>query len=287
MVIKEAFIILYACIAVVFVLRALSLPSGLMYVLRTCFIGFGLAMFMLRMLISRCARHWIPERVSKAWDAFHVNYIEPCMKVLNPAAFDADMSSMIEGTAMFSEDDELGPAYALSVPADDEMGEMLLVMQDPERSKIFYALAQKSLTTENIDFMVAVMEWQKQAEEHMVMATAAASELMRESAASLFAKFMKENCDNEVNVSSSCRYATSNFLRDWPVKEPVLSKELAHTALRHDKAKRCDMFAPATREIQIMTYQNLWNKFRAAEAAHFALQDGTEDNRRSSVYVEA
>jgi hypothetical protein len=36
-----------------------------------------------------------------------------------------------------------------------------------------------------------------------------------------------------------------------------------------------------------MTYQNLWNKFRAAEAAHFALQDGNDDNRRSSVYVEA
>ena len=56
--IKEAFIILYAFIVITLVLNALGLSSELMQVLRVCMLGIGSTLFIFRMLISRCFRHW-------------------------------------------------------------------------------------------------------------------------------------------------------------------------------------------------------------------------------------
>ena len=56
--IKEAFIILYAFIVITLVLNALGLSSELMQVLRVCILGIGSTLFIVRMLISRCFRHW-------------------------------------------------------------------------------------------------------------------------------------------------------------------------------------------------------------------------------------
>ena len=56
--IKEAFIILYAFVVITLVLNALGLSSELMQVLRVCMLGIGSTLFIFRMLISRCFRHW-------------------------------------------------------------------------------------------------------------------------------------------------------------------------------------------------------------------------------------
>ena len=62
---------------------------------------------------------------------------------------------MESGSGKESDASELGPAFALEAPTDTGIDEMLEVIQHPTRSKILDALAAKTLTTENLEFIRA------------------------------------------------------------------------------------------------------------------------------------
>ena len=92
---------------------------------------------------------------------------------------------------------------------------MLEVIQHPTRSKILDALAAKTLTTENLDFIRAVLAFEDEAQQSMVLASGQASDMIKEKAEQLYAHFVKQNCEKEVNVSSSTRVKVEKALKYW------------------------------------------------------------------------
>ena len=56
------------------------------------------------------------------------------------------------------------------------------------------------------------------------------------------------------------------YLCHTPLKSPtaVIPTQAKH-ALQSDPKKRLEVFAVSEREIKMVTYQNLWNRFRAGE----------------------
>ena len=66
----------------------------------------------------------------------------------------------------------------------------------------FYALAVKSLTTENIDFIRAVINYeagvQSLLQQEIMKSSGVASDMMREAAKKLYEIYIKQNCEQEV-----------------------------------------------------------------------------------------
>ena len=65
----------------------------------------------------------------------------------------------------------------------------------------FYALAVKSLTTENIDFIRAVTDYETEIRREIVNASGVANDIMREAAKKLYEKYIKQNCELEVGIT--------------------------------------------------------------------------------------
>ena len=188
------------------------------------------------------------------WDCY-VEYVKPILNHINP---DAE-SSKASASHMFAteqegsskkrreggessrgsndveagkdaEGAELGPAFAMEVPTDTGIDEMLAVIQHPRRSKILDALAEKTLTTENLEFIRAVLAYEEEAQGAMVVSTGQASDVMKEKAEKLYAHFVKQNCEREVNVSSSTRVKVEKALKVWyvlnhPLPTPIEREE--------------------------------------------------------------
>ena len=62
----------------------------------------------------------------------------------------------------------------------------------------FYALAVKSLTTENIDFIRAVTDYETGIQQEIVKSSGAVSDATREAAKKLYDMYIKQNCEQEV-----------------------------------------------------------------------------------------
>lgn len=131
----------------------------------------------------------------------------------------SSVSDMESGSGSGKESDasELGPAFALEAPTDTGIDDMLEVIQHPTRSKILDALAAKTLTTENLEFIRAVLAFDDESQEALVMASGIASDQMKEKAEKLYAYFVQQNCEKEVNVSSSTRVKVEKALKRWYV----------------------------------------------------------------------
>ena len=64
-VMKEAFIVLYAFLLIAFAMSVLGISHSSIYILRTAFVNIGVTLFMIRLLITRCSRHWISKEVAE------------------------------------------------------------------------------------------------------------------------------------------------------------------------------------------------------------------------------
>ena len=62
----------------------------------------------------------------------------------------------------------------------------------------FYSLAVKSLTTENIDFIRAVRDYETAIGQEIVKSSGVANDATREAAKKLYEKYIKQNCELEV-----------------------------------------------------------------------------------------
>ena len=78
------------------------------------------------------------------------------------------------------------------------MMQVILEGANSERGRMFYSLAQKSLTTENIDFIRAVVGYEAEAEMIVHRESGVASDIMRDEAKKLYEMYIKQNCDQEV-----------------------------------------------------------------------------------------
>ena len=151
---------------------------------------------------------------SFVWDCY-VTYVKPVLLHINP---DAE-SSKASASHMFATEQEgskkrgpgessrgsndmeagkdpdggeIGPAFAMEVPTDTGIDEMLAVIQHPRRSKILDALAEKTLTTENLEFIRAVLAYEEESQQAMVISSGHASDVMKEKAEKLYEHFVKQ-----------------------------------------------------------------------------------------------
>ena len=104
----------------------------------------------------------------------------------------------------------------------------------------------------------------------MVTHSANASDAIQLAAKEVFKKFIAAGSDYEVNISAKTRTHIESLFVKWTINEPLLKDADADAALTVDPLKRSSIFELASKEIRIMLYQNLWNKFRTQETIELA-----------------
>jgi len=251
MVLKEAFVIFWFCIAIAYMIQLLGLNVSTTYIVRTSFISVGVTLFCFRVLISRCYRHWMPQIV----ELLIHNLIHKMSQIVP----DRKRSSTVSLSAFDSLDD---PGYKHEEPEVDDMYNALL---DQERARNFRDYAEKALVVENVDFLLAVNKYRKDAADVLIESSKHGNRFMKELAIKNFKEYLKVGSDNEVNVSSATRQKTLAHIETWNEHEPLMNNDTAEYVLDDDTRLHIDVFQSAAKEIAIMLYQNIWIKFRAQE----------------------
>jgi hypothetical protein len=174
--------------------------------------------------------------------------------------------SVFSGDLESSMDEVMGNrGTKTSTATMEDKNDMFVAFQDPDRMKLFRDLAEKHHCVENIDFIISVYEYTVCAEEALMKSTCVVGDDMKETALGIYNKHVQVNSTDEVNVSFTTRGAVEKQLLNWP-NDTMLTKAVAQSSLATDKYKRAAVFAPVLKEISDMLYQNLWKKFRIAEA---------------------
>lgn len=251
MVLKEAFVIFWFCVAIAYMIQLLGLNVSTTYVVRTSFISVGVTLFCFRILISRCYRHWMP----KLLDILISRFIHRISKILP----ERKQSATISLTSFDTLD---GPGYKNEEP---ELEDMYHALADDERSKKLRDYAAKALVVENVDFLLAVNGYRKACTEALIESSKEGNRHMKQLANDCFHKYMKVGCDEEVNVSSNTRQKALAHIETWNEYEPLMNSETAEYVLDDDTKLHVDVFHSAAKEIAIMLYQNIWIKYRAQE----------------------
>ena len=158
MVLKESFMFFWLLILMALIMNMLNLSPGTSYVLRTLFICLAVTIFTLRIMISRCFRHWIP-----TWMLILIGKcILTAKKILPISPSPSRYSSSIDMSS--DDDDEEDCRYEEETVAEDSIDEMLEVLEDPARSRMFKDFAHKSLVGENADFLLALLRFREASE---------------------------------------------------------------------------------------------------------------------------
>jgi hypothetical protein len=255
-VMKEAFLAFWGCIVIATIMQTFALDADHLYLLRSVFISVGVTAFCFRILINRCYRHWVPKVVDiLVARAYH--QIVRLLPGLDPNR--RPSSSMITLDTM-----EM-PMYEQEAPDGQNLDEMHDALRDAARSVHFRAFADKALVVENVDFLLSLDAFERECAVELMESSKAASERMKDRAAARFQQFIRVGSPQEVNISSQTRAAIETKMREWTGDQPLLTTEVAEMALADDPQHHVDLFDRANREISIMLYQNVWNKFRAQE----------------------
>lgn len=189
-------------------------------------------------------------------------YLQP---IVNRLAKEQSFVNRNSTTSSHHIDEGDSPVYVVDTPQDSCLVEMEKVLSDPCRAETFEAVAKSGLVMENVTFLRAVMEYKKQCEDIVHEQSGEASNRMKDAAKKIIDQHIGATSEEEVNVSSRCAASLNKAWKDWAANIPIVSAELAQRALQEDSLKRTELFALAYKEISIMLYQNIWNKFRTIE----------------------
>ena len=320
MLMKEAYVLLYGSILIALVMHNLSLRPAEVYILRTALVSVGLTGFCARILLCRCLPHLIPSAVRK-WEtetvdalkkafehAFHVSAITPpTLAAASSVMYRSSLSDLENGHGhgdardfgsinesiadlpvvkkpTLSDAADEGPMYKQEAPTESSIADMLRVIADPVRGKMFHLVAEKALTAENVDFLQAVLRYQTNAEEILLQSSVGANAEIKRLAAGIYEQYLKSGAEAEVNVSSAARSSFDRRMRAWREEYTMLSDEQCRHALSNDPHQRVDVFQQSMMEISVLLYQNIWNNFRAAETtAQMAAGRSMAAENRSSI----
>jgi hypothetical protein len=245
----------------------------------------GLLIFMLRLLISRTVTHMVPLRVIIMVVWLYRKFIKDVWTVAFPTMSTSCVAAGVGGSNHSGEEvlqlitESFGdsrssqledkPVFAAELPADSDIEEMLAALRNPERAKLFRSIAEKALATENVDFLIALLQFEESVKNVLVRFSVEADKEVKSLAHEIFNKFIRTNSPNEVNISSSCRASIEKKLLKWTEKDsPFFTGEFAKEIVQNDASKRTEIFKEkAMREISLVLFQNLWRKFRATEMA--------------------
>jgi len=270
---KEAFIILFACIAIAFTMSQLPLSQNNVYILRTALIGFGFTLFVLRILYDRCISHWLPQVVQSMITHYYNKFLSlfPSIEISNAkiAAFE----KYADGVEI-SEYSQSSSKKVDSLDQDREMKEMMDVFKDEIRTKLFREVAVKGFLAENVDFLLAVNNFSHDCSIALRDSSHLCNPSIKKVSEDIFCKYINERSKHEVNISSATRNICRDRLVEWPMDRPTISEHIALQAIQSDIFASGTIFDPAVREIRLMLFQNIWQNFKAAEAQ--ALMGETE-----------
>jgi len=272
--IKTALLILYMSVVIVFILQRLGLNEATMYVFRACFFIVSITLFIARLYIVRCIPFWVPKPVRDQASVYYIQYIQPVVDYINPK-HDEALAELKEMEGHDTEEDAFENSDA---PPSDNLEEMASVLHDPERLPLFMKVAASCFCTENVDFLMACMEYGDDLEAILVDHSHVHNEPMKIHTLALYEKYIRPGCDLEVNVSAGCRRQLEQQLAEWNQSTPLITVKAAHLSLQQDEHRRQHILDTAVKEISIMTYQNLWNKFRAEET--LCDMETTQDGKR-------
>ena len=277
MVMKEGFLVLYACVLVAYIMHSLTLSPMEYYLARCACIGVGVTVFCVRILISRCLKRWLPEAVQKKLMHIYRKFIEPLynhgmmakshQSMSAPAPIPSNSGRRSSAYMAIRDERDQSPIYTLDIPHEDSLAEMSKMMADEDRFAVFESMAKKAMCYENIRFLNAITEYKHRAMFALVSHSRNANDDIAVAADQIISRHVNSSADEEVNVSSNTRQSIISQRMAWQSYTPLLSQDKAVEILSQDKDKRMELFDKAYREISIMLYQNLWCKFRAEEAA--------------------
>lgn len=260
--VKEAFVILFACIIITYIFSLLNLSPQSFYLLRTSFLGLGVLLFCYRLLLSRCLKHWIPtpasllllrvyHKVASTMSQYHV---------FTTNVHNAHTRVSVEMKDLAG--DELG--LLDDQPGDEQVTELNNVLKDPTRRELLRDIAKKSLILENVEFLEAISELSDQYSDALIAASPALSAAIYDTAERLFNKYCAEGSEKEINISSSVREQLRLTI-NARTNTPVLTKWTAEYVIQEDLLEMGTVFDKAASDIRLMLYQNIWNEFRATE----------------------
>lgn len=254
-VMKEAFLAFWGCVIIAVIMQTFALDPFQLYTLRSVFISLGVTTFCFRILINRCYRHWMPKIVELMVMRAYAKVVQ-----MLPGH-----DSRRKSSSLISFDAEDMPMYAEETPDGQNLDEMHDALRDPGRSASFRTFADKALVVENVDFLLSLEAFERECEEELMESSKGASERMKVRADERFRQFIQVGSPQEVNISSQTRGIIETKMREWTGEQAIITVDAAQTALADDPLHHIDLFDRANKEISIMLYQNLWNKFRAQE----------------------
>ena len=197
----------------------------------------------------------------------HKQTIEPLLVNVSSTQAGLNRGSGILVSSVHSiyPDAEDSPLYAVEGPREDSLQEMFRIMADPERFKLFERVASEALCSENITFLKAVAAFKQRSEVLVAEQSSKASNDMMTMADSIIKQHIGSAAEEEVNICSKTRNILTVKRGEWLPETPILTLEKAREVLEADKLRRVELFDTAHKEISIMLYQNLWNRFRSLE----------------------
>ena len=209
-VLKESFILFYCSYLVTFMVDWLDTTASLSYVLRTSFLCLGTTLFCLRILISRCARHWMTSSMFELWNTYYNLYFRRWFTHVEVAY--QRTSSVVQAefymatvNEQLMESDRESPLYKVELPTDSGMAELIAALSDYNRLSIFRSVAVAAHCEEMVDFVVSVIRFQREAEELAQHYSSESVTRLRNAAQGIVRTHVEANSEGEINVSSKTR----------------------------------------------------------------------------------
>jgi len=258
LIMKEAFILLFGCIIVTYIFFQLGLSNDSFYFLRVLFLGIGITIYNVRLLFSRCARHWLTERMALFLLKYYKIYQEMFPK---PVTTDNKVSAIeLYSNLSTIEDDPLFKSSNFCDTSD-----IKAVLKDEKRLELLRELAAKGLLSENLEFLETLEKLPTQYENKIVTSSDTMSYDMYEIAKRIYDKFCIEGSEKEVNISDCVRQKLGASLKSWPTARPIISSKMAQAIIEEDILETGKLFDAAANEIRQVLRQNLWTKFKTME----------------------
>ena len=176
-------------------------------------------------------------------------------------------------------DDRDEPEFQKDIPEENSLAEFVAAMNDPRRYKLLETVAKNCFCKENLDFVMQIQGFNAMARSIVRAESKSINSSIREYAISLIKKYVGSQAEEEVNLPAKKCAQITLAMQDWMEQSDLVSDETAGLLLGSiPMKKRMEMFEPAYKEILIMLYQNVWNKFRTLEMQSMAAGEQKGDD---------
>ena len=302
MLIKESFVVLYACLLISFILEQLDLSLSTNYVLRSAFLSFGITLFCFRLMINRCIKYWLPEFMHRAITQMYMKHFRTVSKRESQSSLFL-RSAIVKVTSESSRSlkvrqDEDSPLYADEVPTDGTVADMKAALMDPVRSNLFVNVAISvgwGDVAELVGHMIKYEKFSSEILQHTLILHGNATKIKNtndglKNAVTALTRSLSvvkaeidahgkrnsktsSDADNDMNIPSKTKAKVERCADEWSDDISFASAEWMQDSLKSDYARRMELIEPVLNDLCVLLYQKVWNAFRISETEKIAGQD--------------